>query len=221
MKRIPFYLLIILLAFLSPITGYSQEVIDITKLSHEDDIGHTVSLFKDESRLLNIEQVSNATFIKYQKKRVNLGYNNDNDWIKIKIHNPSTNSIDKAVKLSGLRIAEIELFYQYNGIWNSVTGGGSIPKSQVIIRGINTYLPFTLPPKETTTVYLRVKTHNSKVLPLYIISKNLIPSESNTGFTIFGFIVGGILVITLYNIFLGISTHDKLYFHYSLANLCY
>lgn len=219
MKKVVFLLLINLLAFLSPIVGYSQEVIDITKWSPEDNIGTFVGLFKDQSGELRIEEVSKANFIKSQKEVINLGYSNDNDWIKIKIHNPSINSIDKAIKLSGLRIAEIELFYQYNGIWNSVTGGGSIPKSQVIIRGINTYLPFTLPPKETTTVYLRVKTHNSKVLPLYIISKNLIPSESNTGFTIFGFIIGGILVITLYNIFLGISTHDKLYFHYSLTNL--
>lgn len=208
-----------LLVFVISSSSKAQEVIDITKWSPEENIGKIVGLFKDQSATMGIEEVSMADFVKSQKKVINLGYSHDNDWIKIKIHNPTKDNLEKIIKLSGLRMAEVELFQQYNGKWISVLGGGSTPKSKVIIRGINTYLPFTLTSKDTTSIYLRVKTHNSKVLPLYIISKELIPSESNTGFTIFGFIVGGILMITLYNLFLGFSTKDKLYFHYSLTNI--
>ena len=82
MKRPTLLLLITFLAFLSPtFVAYSQDVIDITKLSHKDDIGYAVSLFKDESRSLNIEEVENSIFIKHQSNVINLGYNNYNDWV--------------------------------------------------------------------------------------------------------------------------------------------
>lgn len=219
MKRIPFCLLIILLAFLSPKAVCSQEVIDITKLSNEEDIGHAVSFFKDESRSLEIEKVNKAIFIRSESNVINLGFNNDDDWVKFKLFNPTSDSIRKIVKIGRLLIAEVELCYQINGKWHSVLGGGAIPKTSKPIRGTNIYLPFTLPPNNTTDFYLRITTHNSKALPITIINKEDIVKENSEGFTILGLIIGSIMVITLYNLFLGFSTRDSLYFHYALTNL--
>ncbi len=215
MKRFTF----LLLAFFIPSIVFSQEVLDITKLSHEDDIGNSVSIFKDESRLLNIEEISNATFIKYQKKRVNFGYNNDNDWVKFKIHNPTSDSINKILMISRLLIAETELFYQIDGKWDSIIGGNATQKSLAPIKGINIYLPFVLPPQDTTSFYLRVTDYNSKAVPMSIIDNKHVSKENSNGFTILGLIIGSIMIITLYNLFLGFSTRDSLYFHYALANL--
>ena len=95
MKKITLALLINLTALLSTSFVYCQEVIDVTKLTGEDDIGYAVGLFKDESRSLGIEEIQNSTFTTNTKKVINLGFSNDNDWIKFVVYNPTKYSLNK------------------------------------------------------------------------------------------------------------------------------
>ncbi|MCR9254300.1 MAG: hypothetical protein NXI20_28060 [bacterium] len=185
--------------------------------SEHGSIGKYTQLFSDDDRLLKLSTIQDLPFSDSKDIIINLGYNNAADWIRFKIHNPNSVDNDRFICLSKLLTDSITLFYKVSDDWKKVTDGVQFPSSNS--KNYQGYfLSITIPAYDTVTCYLRVVSSYNKGLDIKIKGQAKVQADDKTEILIFGLFAGAVIVIAIYNMFLGFSVRDRLYFYYVLVN---
>ena len=204
--------------FLCILNSAGQNIIDVAN-EIKSPIGRNVSHFFDASRQVKIDGIANKKFIQIENDVPNFGYNTGADWIKITCTNSSDKDQERILRIDKSLIDTIQLFYYENGVLHEETIGSLVKTIPSYEHSKSNYFHITFLPKDTTTYYLRVVSMHSKQLAIHIdTEKQYVLHEQNTTLAI-GFYMGALLLITLYNLFLGLSIKDPVYLLYACSNL--
>lgn len=188
-------------------------------------IGKYLLIYKDDSKLLTIDQIASGNydkkFFKSDKDILDFSVNGSTFWIKIIVDDSSITSQDWYLKLD-YPITEDVIFYKKTGaVFLQKQSGARFPFTNREFK-IPTIL-FRLPINygEVNIYYLQISGGESKVIPLELISaKAFVNDEVPKSFFKGGF-YGILAIMIVYNLFLFLSVKDKTYLYYVLYVLSY
>lgn len=182
-------------------------------------LGKSICILEDKTRKLDISTVSNSKdFINSTTETVSLSLSKSNFWLKFSITNKSDNEkLLLMIENTSLDIAEF--YYIQNGAYKHESIRSNLPFNHRKYRYQNPIFDLTIPKDSTATYLVKVNSTVQMVLPIVVGSPQKI-SEYNINHDLFwGVLVGILLVMIFYNLFLFISTKDKGYLYYILYTL--
>lgn len=199
---------------------YAQNIIDLNNLSLESNLNRNIYFFDDESREIDITDVQSVPFEYHGKEGVlNLGYNNNVVWLRFSLFNPGQEELEKIVKIDKFLTDSAWLYFQDKGEWKSLLSGSLVENEAADYRKKGIYFPISIPAGDTSHYYLKVVSSFTKQFNISLVEEPQIYESDVNEAIILSFYAGAVIIITLYNMLLGFSIKDKLYFHYALANV--
>lgn len=176
------------------------------------------SIYEDKSKNLTIEEVKRKEFIPNTKGTVTYGLRDSAFWVKFKIKNNTSISIENwFLVLEFPQLDLVEFYFPLkNGTYLIKKGGDLLPFTEREIK--MRFLNFRLPPDLDTEsdIYFRVETLSAMILPLFLGTESKI-SEKNHNVQIYsGFYLGILFIMMVYNFFLYLSLKESVYIYYVL-----
>lgn len=148
----------------------------------------------------------------------NLGYSSKTEWIKLELKNNSDEPVQAFIRWKKALTAKIQFYSYKNDSLIHQIKGHQVPSNTQTARNA-IYFPIQLKPNEIREVYLRVNSPYGKELNIEIVNQDQLDSYESAKSIFIGFVIGGLFVITFYNLFIGYTIKDKLYVHYAIANI--
>ncbi len=210
---------LVLLTLLTMPKGHGQNSLNITDNRAAWSVDEYLYLYVDSTRQKTIEDVLQLDFVTNPNKTYNQGYNTEADWIRFSVTNSTQHGIDRLLMINKLLMDSVQLYFKNDGRWQEMLGGEHDPEMQKTYAGANIYFPIHLSINDTAVFYLRVTGPYGKQFSLSIIDEEERKYLDAAERSIQGIYIGALLIITLYNLFLGFSVKDSLYFHYALSNV--
>lgn len=190
------------------------------RLYAQSTVNFDMSYIVDTNSSFTFNSVKTEKFQPKKKHFVNLGITENPLWIKIKLQ--AKKSQAKAVLIVNAPFKDrIILSYK-------LKDGTQIKDSLGIMYAqsknkFNHYVPaFDLPIHNISNseIYIKVTSRWSMFVPISIKTKEAFYKERVTSYFIAGLLIGGLLLMAIYNLFLFFSTRDYGYLLYVLALLC-
>src|SRR5690606_5460904 len=212
-----FLILIVALLCLCKIghTFQHDRIVRFSDASNEILLNRHISIFKDASKKLPINSVKQQNFAGYPKDGIiNLGATKDRVWLKFTVQN-DTDDEDLYLLLQQATIDEAILFLEHsNGDVLIDTLGKYKPFEERAVYAPDYIFPINVKKASNATIYLGVSSNDQMQLPLYIGSKEAISTKMSTKNLLFGLYAGAVLIMMLYNLFIGLSTRNGSYIYY-------
>lgn len=180
--------------------------------------GIQVAWFSDETRIVSFEEARSLNYQALENGLLKVGYSKNAEWLKISVDNPSSEVYERILYLSKGTADSVTFFYQQDGQWKRFYSGTFIADLLKPIQGPGICFPLTIH-ENTNTFYMRLVSTCSKQQFIRLIDSQEKEHISGEELLINGIYIGALLIISLYNIFLGFSVRDKIYYHYALANM--
>lgn len=139
-------------------------------------------------------------------------------WLRFSVQSQARQDLPLIVELAYSQLDDVA-FYVYDGDTRirELQTGDSRPFYPRDIDHPNMLLRLALPPEETRTVYIRVVTAGSMILPLQIWHEPTFFEAAAGEQKLHFFYYGGLTVIILINLAVFLSLREKLYLFYALA----
>ncbi|WP_203258294.1 7TMR-DISM family protein [Hyunsoonleella ulvae] len=212
-----------ILTLLSTYSVYTQNQelipLEINKISRNDRIGHAFQYYYTDS-ILSIEEVKNIPFKPAEENIINLGFSTGTHWLKFRAVNTSSKPVKKLLQILKPLQDSIIMYHQNNNAWASYPSGMMIMEDQKAEQGASLYFPIELASYETKTYYLKARSKYGKWFMMHVIDKKQKERFENRELLIVALIIGALLTIALYNLFIGIGLRDSLYIYYAIAIIC-
>lgn len=213
MKKILLILYFLLqnsLVFASPpdtLTIYENE----TKL-----LTHNYFLeLEDPSGTYTINQViTNKGFHPINAPLPSLKYSRSTIWLKFMLRNKTTRAF-MPITIGGSIIDSFDLYFSDSPSGGMIHLSSAVPyRDTKLIKQTNTFINAIIFPDSVRTIYLRVKSRASSVIPVEISSANSFFKNVDFENIIAGGFMGIVLIMALYNLVLFTIVHDKSYLYY-------
>jgi signal transduction histidine kinase len=210
MKKI-YFAFLLLQAFFS-VKTFSQ-----TSIVFKGDntiIGDHVSILEDPGNHLTFQTASVSSGYKPSKNQVpNLNLSKSDFWIKFSIKNASSED-HLLLTIDYPTLDLCEFYYPFNNKYLVQTLNDNKPFNNRKYQHQNFVFDIYLQKNATGTFYLRVRSSEQMVLPLILGTPQKIAESMLTHDLLWGILIGLIIVMILYNLFVYISTKDKSYIYY-------
>ncbi|MBE7659199.1 7TM diverse intracellular signaling domain-containing protein [Tenacibaculum finnmarkense] len=187
------------------------------KISYLVERLENVKNIKNQYSFEKIKNFKEAEFTATSKTYINLGITKSTLWVKIKLR--KTNLSDTAILIVQTPLKDsITLCYSLkNGEQIQELLGVTQPHSK---NKFNHWVPaFEIPVSnlKTPTIYLKIKSRYSMKVPIVIKTKETFYKDRVTEYFISGLLIGGLILMGIYNLFLFFSTRDFSYLLYVIA----
>jgi signal transduction histidine kinase len=200
--------------FLKPFSIFCQKTVLLAQDGYFYDLKFDeIEVYDDITAKLPFEAIIKKPFFKSTKNSVNSGFSKSKIWYRVHIKNQSKKRW--IMSISGTIIDEIELFEVfYDGKIKKRVTGDKYPFSG---REVNSptfafYLDFK--PVESRTLYISVKSNETKSFKLFIRSEPYYFSKLNIYLYSLMFYFGMLLMMVIYNLLLYFSIRDITYLYY-------
>jgi len=212
MKRIYFSFLLLQIFF--SVKTFSQ-----TAVVFKGDnliIGNHVSILEDTLNHLSFQAASIASsYIPSKSEVPNLNLSNSYFWLKFSVKNMSPeNHLLLSIEYPTLDMCEF--YSSYNNKYQVQKLTDTVPFNNRKYKHQNFIFDIYLPQNATGTFYLRVGSREQMILPLILGTPQKIAESILTHDLVWGVLIGLIMVMVLYNLFVFISTKDRSYLYYVL-----
>ncbi len=212
MKKI--YPVLLLLQIFFSVKAFSQ-----TPLVFKGDntiIGDHVAILEDTTNHFTFQAASISKAYKLSTSQVpNLNLSNSAFWIKFTLKNESpANHLFLTIEYPTLNTCE--LYYPVNNQYQTQKFSDSKPFNNRKYKHQNFVFDLYIPKDSTQTFYLKVRSTEEMVLPLIVGTPQKIAEALLTQDLLWGILIGLLVVMVLYNLFVYISTKDKSYLYYVL-----
>lgn len=182
-----------------------------------------VVYLKDRNSSFSIENISQKKFEKKTSNNFTLGYTKGTVWLKFHIENKSTD--EHFVISLNESFYEIANLYYYDKKWIQKSNGLFTNIQERDIKTNNLSFDITLKPNEKQTFYLELKGKYAYFGNLKLFEKSYFYFHNTIGInSYYMFVLGVIMMIVLFNLFLYIKTKEKVYIYYvgySFSNILY
>ncbi len=182
--------------------------------------GH-LEYFKDKKRAYDHQQIINgeadALFQISHEKNPHFGFFHGYVWLKLSIWNPEKTDIELMLELNNAPLEEIDFFYQTKDTTiKKITTGTRFPFKQRPVRNSTYVFPIKIPADSQQTFYLRIDSVEALAIPLSIRTTEEHVYQAKLTQLALGLVLGILVSMTLYNLFLFVAFRDSTYLYYVL-----
>ncbi|MCV2403607.1 sensor domain-containing diguanylate cyclase [Marinomonas sp. C2222] len=215
---ISFLMLLSLNVFGAPILNFDGSQQDIALSGYIDEL-------EDQDKAFTLDQLTGQLSDEFQpniKTTINYTFSDSAYWLRFSILN-STHTKQTLYLQNKVTWIDSLTFYQPNingGYLASKTGSDiTIEKRPLEHRSL--VFSFDLEPDQESTYYLRVESVDALILPLFLTTENEFYKKDTLVNYFIGALLGVILVMSVYNLFIYNVIRDKVYLWYSFYVLFY
>ena len=180
------------------------------------EIGTHMGLLLDSSRALTLEQARapNQAWQPITRQSPNFGFTADVYWFRFQLHNNSAKVLPRFIELPIPFLDDVRL-YHFVGtdLQTSFSLGDEQPFAQRAVRNRNFIMPLQLAPG-VNAVYLRLASSGTIEAPLRVWDPVQFQAASNDESLVQGAVIGVLLIMVVYNLFVYFSTRDINYLYY-------
>lgn len=199
------------------------------------EVGIRMGVMVDSSGTLTLEQArhSDLTWQTITRRSPNFGFTEDAYWFRFQIDNPDAKPLPRYIELPIPFIDDVRLYhFAGNSLKSSHSLGDELPFAQRSVRHRNFVMPVTLEPG-MNQIYMRLASAGTIEGPLRIWDPVTFYAASNDENLLQGAVIGIMLIMIVYNLFVYFSTRDINYlyligfiasymmFHLSLTGYAY
>ncbi len=151
--------------------------------------------------------------------KASFGFTNETLWLRLQVR-PNDASHRWLLEVALSSLDDIRLFApQSDGSYKEQHAGDHYVFSERPIRHRLFIFPLTLSTQHANTIYLRVKTADSFVVPIRFWTQEQFEHRQENEYLLLGFSYGVMAAMFIYNIFLWLVLRDRLYGYYLLSTL--
>ncbi len=178
-------------------------------------VNNSMSYLRDESNKLTLTEVMNKDLQHLEgDKSPNFGFDRAAYWFRMELENQSTSS-DWLLEINFSPLDRVDFFVQNDSSsWTKKTTGDTYP---IFIRDVMHRHPvftFGIPSGTSRVIFLRIETTSSVQVPAIFWRRDVFNRVSSHLQFINGLFYGAMVLMTLYQLFLFFSTHDKITLYY-------
>lgn len=178
-------------------------------------LDHHILHYRDIEGNLTLDDILKKR-IPFQSRVQNYGFDDAAHWFAFQIDN-ETKDEDWLLEVAFAPLDKIDFFIQGDAGWIEKSAGDLLPMGIRDVRHPHAVFLFSLPQGYTRTIYLRVKTTSSVQVPLILWKRDAFIATSNTVNIINGLFYGAMMIMVLYQLFVFLSTHDRITLYYVLT----
>lgn len=150
------------------------------------------------------------------KSKENLGFRKESIWIQFTVNNELGKESSKLINLDYPLLDEVDFYFYTNGVLTKFYHTGrNFVFSQRPIQTRNFLFPVRLEKYQEGIILIRVKTIDSLLLPIQVLSEEEFYIKEKFEYLFYGFFSAVLIIMAIYNLFLYFSLSDKSYFFYS------
>ncbi|WP_173087694.1 sensor histidine kinase [Pedobacter foliorum] len=184
-------------------------------------IGKQILYHEDPSNSLTLDEIKalyhDGKFIPSQKAVLNFGNTKSTFWIRIVYQDNTGSGGFVVVDAPNLEYVDYYIVGG-NGSAKLIRAGSLRAKTEGVIANNNFIfsLPEPVKANDIKEIYLRVKTNNFMLLPIKVVTHQTYISGSSWKEHLESIYIGVLITLLLFNIFLYISLHERMYLFYGL-----
>ncbi|MDD2450161.1 MAG: sensor histidine kinase [Sulfurimonas sp.] len=207
--------MILLLFFVSFL--FSSEAIRVTQENEPYIVGQHLEFYVDDSEDATLQEIKNREFEKHSKSIANFGFLTKAHWFRFKF------SYDEAMKKKEwwlsidyplLDFVDIYMLDEDDKLVLHKKSGDLYPLAERDTKQHNLAFSLLNDSTQTYTLYVRVKTSSSMLVPMEIISSKALLEHTHVHQSLSGIYYGILLVLIFYNLIAFIYTKEKIYVLY-------
>ncbi len=183
---------------------------------HRLEIGTRMGVLVDSSRALVLDQARapSETWQPIARQSPNFGFTQDSYWFRFQLHNRSTKVLARFIELPIPFLDDVRL-YHFAGaaLQTQYSLGDEQPFAQRAVRHRNFIMPLQLAPG-SNEIYLRLTSSGTIEAPLRVWDPVQFHAASNDENLAQGAVIGVLLIMVVYNLFVFFSTRDINYLFY-------
>ena len=212
-------MLVLLLGF-APFVQAGTVALVADRVDYE--LGYYLEWIRDPNGTLDIETVQSieaGQWIKSNSAVPNLGYLDDAVWFRINLHNQD--AVERwylVINYPLIRSLDV-YFFQKGELVRFYQTGDRFEFSVRPVMHRDFIFPLALAPQQDLEVYFRIKNHYSMQLPLRLMDERRMLEVDSLVATAHGLFFGFVLVLSIYNLFLFVGTHERTYLYYVLFSV--
>lgn len=214
----------LILALLAPASALAQNGQDtsfpVFEISNDSpgriEIEARMGVLMDPSRTLTLEQArfTPQPWQPIARQAPNFGFTKDAYWFRFQINNRADVAQPRFIELPIPFLDDVRLYHYASGdLQASYALGDELPFAQRVVRHRNFVMPVHLSPG-VNTVYLRLASTGTIEAPLRIWSPAEFHAASTDEALAQGAVIGVLLVMIIYNLFVFLSVRDINYIYY-------
>lgn len=180
------------------------------------EVGSRMGVLVDSSHSVTREQAleSARAWQPVQRAAPNFGFTNDAYWFRLQIDNREADVLTRFIELPIPFIDDVRLFHYSAGkLLTSYALGDEKPFAQRPIKHQNFVMPLKLAPG-VNQIYLRLASAGTIEAPLRIWSPKRFYEANDDEKLMQGLVIGILLIMVVYNLFVFFSTRDVNYLYY-------
>ena len=221
--RMFFVLIAIVISSVSPLSA-NTESLTLTSEFQSSQVGMFISYLEDKDGSLSIEDVEKSydtkknqplKWTKSESASPSFGFTTSTYWFRWQIHNETQSDFKYYLEVGYPVIDHISLFTRNeDGSFLHKETGDLLPFHHRDISYRNPVFVLNEKANNTSTLYLRVQTSSTFVVPLTVWSPENFTENAIRDETMLGLFYGTMIVMLIYNLFILASIRDKSYFFY-------
>jgi len=182
--------------------------------------------FEDVSNDLTIDQIASSKyaseFVKNNNPILNTGITTSTYWVKFTLDYPDAYPNETVLKrwyleVGGSQLNEVELFIsEYDGIYEVKTSDMRVDFSDRDISHANSVFPLDIGIGQKIDLYLKIKSNTLLKFPLFLWSPEEFIHKVAIEEFLYGVLLGSMIILLVYNLFLYFSMKDVSYLYYVL-----
>jgi len=183
---------------------------------HRLEVGTRMGVLVDSSRALDLEQARapRQDWQPIARQSPNFGFTPDGYWFRFQLYNRSTKVLSRFVELPVPFLDDVRLYHFVGpALQTQYNLGDEQPFAQRAVRHRNFVMPLQLAPGRND-IYLRLASSGTIEAPLRIWDPVQFQAASNDENLVQGAVIGMLLIMVVYNLFVYFSTRDINYLFY-------
>ncbi|MDT8992219.1 diguanylate cyclase [Curvibacter sp. APW13] len=191
--------------------GVNPRIVVTGEANGPMEIGVRMAVLVDSSRQMNLSDVLARTeeWASITRPTPNFGFSRDAYWFRFTLNNAESHAVDRYLELPVPFLDDVRLFHRMgDSTLAEYRLGDELPFAQRAIRHQNFVMPLTLSPGDNH-IYLRLASAGTieASLKLWVPSQFLVASNNDN--LAQGAVVGVLLVMVVYNLFIFFSLRDS------------
>ncbi|WP_343562696.1 7TM diverse intracellular signaling domain-containing protein [Sphingobacterium sp.] len=184
-------------------------------------VGHALARYTGPENPDFSTVLSSSAFQSLNREVPNLGTSPNAIWLRLPIKNNTQQNLDFLLEIAYPLLDEIELYSpSENGAYQSIQLGEHQNFSSRKYKVANYVFDIHLPKKSEKVFFLRIKSTEQVILPIYLSSKRQFVRQMNSDSLLSGIYIGIVFIMAIYNLFLFFSVRDRGYLFYVLYVAC-
>lgn len=196
--------------FAEPLRVDAAQITLGSKAEYIEDTTGTLEL----SNIIGNQMGSSLQWIANDDSIINFGYSKSAFWVRVPLHNPTDVDVERLLEIGYPLLDDIQIhLVSANGI-DRFEVGDKKPFAQRYIQHRLFLIPMSFAANTEYVLYLRLQSSSGLQMPLSLWIPQAFYEHDSLRQVGFGLFFGALLIMALYNVFLGMSTQDINYFIY-------